>query len=292
MKSLSVVALLIGCGGSPAPVAATPPVDVGPAHPAFSVKVTGSGRPVVFIPGLASPGSVWDGTVAHLGGKVQAHVVTLAGFAGEPPIAAPFLPAVHDQLAAYLHHLDHPIVVGHSLGGAMTLWLAETSSADLAGIIDVDGMPFLAAVTDPSMTEEKAAPYAKQVHDSMSSLTPEQLGAQMKQFLAGMITKPDDLERIAAASATSDVATVATAFGELVSKDLRPELAKITTKVTIIAATVRDGVTPAQMEAAWHTQIDAIKGAEVHFVPNAKHFVMLDQPDAFYALVDQALHLQ
>ena len=31
---------------------------------------------MIFIPGLASPGSVWDGTLAHLGGKVQAHVLT------------------------------------------------------------------------------------------------------------------------------------------------------------------------------------------------------------------------
>jgi hypothetical protein len=26
---------------------------------------------------------VWDGTVAHFGGKVQAHVLTLTGFAGQ-----------------------------------------------------------------------------------------------------------------------------------------------------------------------------------------------------------------
>src|SRR3954465_8013399 len=115
MKSLSLVAIVLAsCGGNPPPVTPAPPVEAPAPHPAFSVKVTGTGRPVVFIPGLASAGSVWDGTVAHLGGKVQAHVATLAGFAGEPPIAAPFLPAVHDQLAAYIHHLDHPIVVGHS----------------------------------------------------------------------------------------------------------------------------------------------------------------------------------
>ena len=103
-----------------------------------------------------------------------------------------------------------------------------------------------------------------------------------------MITKPEDLDRIAAATAKSDRETFATAMAELMAKDLRPDLPKITTKVTIIASTDQ-GVPRPQLEAAWHTQIDAIKGASFHMVDDAKHFVMLDQPDAFYALIDQAL---
>ena len=44
-----------------------------------------------------------------------------------------------------------------------------------------------------------------------------------------------------------------------------------------------------QLEAAWRTQIDPIKGADLHFVEDAKHFVMLDQPDVFDKLLDTAL---
>ena len=293
MKNVAFAFLFAAaCSGSSTPGPETPVPPAPPTPPphetAFDVQVTGSGRPVVFVPGLGSPGAVWDGTVAHLAGKYQTHVLTLAGFAGVAPIPPPFLLTVHQQLVDYVKHLDHPIVVGHSLGGFEVLWLAETNSADVAGVVDVDGLPFLAAMQDPAMTEAKASESAKLVHDQMMKQPADQFATITKQFLGSMITKPDDLDRIAAATAKSDRETFATAAAEMMAKDLRPDLPKITTKVTIIAAGDQ-GVPRPQLEAAWHTQIDAIKGASFHIVDNAKHFVMLDQPDAFYALIDQAL---
>src|SRR5271165_2213258 len=53
---------------------------------AFSVKVTGAGRPMILIPGLSCGGDVWDGTVAHFKDRYECHVLTLAGFAGQPAI--------------------------------------------------------------------------------------------------------------------------------------------------------------------------------------------------------------
>ena len=52
--------------------------------PLFAVTVTGSGRPMILIPGLSCGGNVWDGTVTHFKDRYECHVVTLAGFAGQP----------------------------------------------------------------------------------------------------------------------------------------------------------------------------------------------------------------
>lgn len=291
VKHLAVAVVLIAaCGGS-----VTTPVPVPPAPPlfvptAFAVKVSGAGRPVIFIPGLASPGSVWDGTVAHLAGTKQVHVLTLAGFAGQPPIKPPFLLTVHDQLVQYIHanHLDHPIIVGHSLGGMMALWLAETNSADLGGVVDVDALPFFPAAADSNVNEAQGAAFGQQMHDKLVNTPPAQFAATVKQFFATMITKPEDLDRIVTEAAKSDIETYATAMAELLGKDLRPDLAKITTKVTVIAAGNASEPRPT-LEQEWHTQIDPIKGSELHFVDDAKHFVMLDQPSAFFVQLDQAL---
>lgn len=99
---------------------------VSPAAP-FQVKVVGHGPPMLLLPGLASSGEVWDGVVAHYQDQFECHVFTLAGFAGVPTIDGPLLSKVRPALAAYIRdkHLDKPVVVGHSLGGVLSLWMAE-----------------------------------------------------------------------------------------------------------------------------------------------------------------------
>lgn len=289
MKTLALVLALAACSSSAPPLAAKPaPSAFTPT--AFGVKVTGTGRPVIFIPGLASPATVWDGTVAHLGGKVQAHVLTLAGFAGQPPITGPFLQQVHDQLVQYIdaNHLDHPVIIGHSLGGVMSLWLGETDP-QLGGIVDVDGLPFLAAMMDPSATSEKAMAGAAGVRDQLMKAPHDAFVENMKQFIGTMASKPDDIAMLDDAAAKSDQTTVANAFAELMAKDLRADLAKIHAPAMIIAAGKMGMMGPEDLKASWHAQIDAIPHVDFEVVDGAKHFVMLDQPEAFYALVDKAL---
>src|SRR5262245_61167189 len=92
---LLAIVIVNGCGAKTPGQATTPLAAHNPFQPhAFFVKVMGSGRPVIFIPGIACSGKVWDKTIEHLAGKVEAHVITLAGFAGRPRISAPFLSTV------------------------------------------------------------------------------------------------------------------------------------------------------------------------------------------------------
>src|SRR5678816_2523854 len=58
----------------------------------FKVQVVGQGRPMILIPGLMSSGDTWKSTVARYQDRFRCHVLTLAGFAGVPPIKDP-LPA-------------------------------------------------------------------------------------------------------------------------------------------------------------------------------------------------------
>jgi N-formylmaleamate deformylase len=293
VKPLAFALFVAACSATASTPAAQepakPPTASAFTPTAFTVKVIGTGRPVIFIPGLASPPSVWDHAIAHLTGRVQSHVLTLAGFAGAPPIAPPYLQQVHDQIVQYIkaRNLQKPIVVGHSLGGVMSLWLAETDP-DIAGVVDVDGFPFIAAAIDPSVTAETAATQGKAFAAEMAKVTPAQLAAQMKPLLSNWVTNPDELQRLLEAAGKSDPPTVAAAFAELFALDLRPDLGKIAMPVTVIAAT--DSQLPLdKLQAAWHTEVDAIKGVDLEFVGNSKHFVMLDQPDVFNKLLDTAL---
>src|SRR5690242_5501465 len=75
--------------------------DQTPPH-SFRVAVSGRGRPMILIPGLASSGDTWTTTVARLRERYECHVLTLAGFAGVPPIPEPLFATVRSELAAYI----------------------------------------------------------------------------------------------------------------------------------------------------------------------------------------------
>src|ERR1044072_5359341 len=91
---------------------------------AFEVKVTGKGQPVLFIPGATCGGDEWDETVAHLKGKYQCHVFTLAGYAGTKPMeSGPYLETYKNEIERYIadNKLNNVIVVGHSIGGFLAI---------------------------------------------------------------------------------------------------------------------------------------------------------------------------
>lgn len=135
---------------------------------AYDVRGLGDrGRLVYLVPGLASPGRVWDGLAAVLveeGYRVR--VLTLAGFAGQPSLPGDeFLPEVRRQLAAELarHEGPRPLIVGHSLGAFLAYWLAVTEPGHLAGVVAIDGLPYLAALGNPEATPEGQRAQARPV---------------------------------------------------------------------------------------------------------------------------------
>jgi pimeloyl-ACP methyl ester carboxylesterase len=286
---LSLLAVA-ACSGSPA--APAKPTTTGSTWQptSFSVEVSGTGRPVIFIPGLTCDGHVWDDTVAHLGGKVQAHVLSLRGFAGAPPIDKELLPTVREELVTYIreNHLEKPIIVGHSLGGFMTYWVAETAPDSIAGGVAVDGAPFFSALMDPKATAESAKPGATAMRDRMAG-TPDQFKAGVKMFMGAMMREPDKHADLVDASTKSDPKTSAEAMYVLMTTDLRPDLAKIKAPILVIAADA-DGQMPRDaIEATWNAQLQTIPSHELIVVEHSKHFVMQDQPDAFYAALDAYL---
>jgi N-formylmaleamate deformylase len=278
--------LVAACAGT-APAAKPAPVRV-PAPTttyAFDVTVTGAGKPLILIPGLSCDGRVWDATVAHYRGHYQLHVLTLAGFGGaRAAIPAPFLATVRQDLARYIRtqKLDHPVVVGHSLGGFMALWLAAREPDLLGGVVAVDGVPYLAALQNPAVTAESMAQPAQLMHDRIAGLTPEAWAAESKRTLPTMITDPAEVERVHAGAAASSPVAVANAVFEMLTTDLRPEVAKITVPTLVLQSTLPD-------TSFYERQVATIKDHRVVAFPKAKHFIMLDAPAEFFATVDEFL---
>ncbi len=264
-----------------------------PKIPSFHVEVTGSGSPVLLIPGLASSGEVWDGTVAHLRATHQCHVFTLAGFAGEPRIPRPFLETVRNDLAAYIraNHLDHPIIIGHSLGGFLALWLAA-QNPDLVGpLVIVDSVPYLPAVYNPAATIENTRPMAEQIRAGMA-IGGEAYLKHARAAAAGMVTSPADIYLVYSWSKTTDPTAAADAMYDMFTTDLRPDVPSIRVPTLVLGTWIAygtDAAMRAQVEKSFESQYARLKGVRIVLADHARHFIMLDDPNWFYAQLDAFL---
>ncbi len=262
----------------------------------IDVKVTGSGKPIILIPGLASPGAVWDDTVKHLRDRYQCHVITIAGFGGMPPVKSEhLLDDVRDQIITYIQtqKLEKSMVIGHSLGGTVALDIAEKAPELPGNIVVVDSLPFLAAVMLPGVTDAASAKTAAaSMRSTIEKQTPEQFAKYQREVsIPAMVTKPEDIQRIAEMCAKSDGAATGQAMSELLGTDLRPDLGKIQCPLLVLGA-LADKLQFAPREALeqnYKTQYANAKQARFQFFEKAKHFIMIDDPTGFQAVLDKEL---
>ncbi|MHA4870353.1 alpha/beta fold hydrolase [Duganella sp. PWIR1] len=266
------------------------------AHPAFKVDVTGTGAPIILIPGLGSPGSVWDGTVAHYcgSGKHQCHVLTLAGFAGQPAIDTPLLPAVEQQLSSYIaeNKLQRPIVIGHSLGGFLGMKLAAGHPEQVGRLVIVDTLPALGATQVPNITGAQLKQLAEGMRANMKSQDAETFKAGQMNMLRTMITKQEDMDRIKAAGKLSDRNTVIDAMADLMASDLREDISRITAPTLVLGTWIayKDYAPKPAITAMYTTQYAKLPGVRVEIADNARHFIMYDDPAWMYDRIDNFLN--
>jgi len=278
-----------GPAGSAADPAATPDQDPYP----FEVEVHGSGDPMILIPGMTSSGAVWDATVAHFSDRYELHVLTLAGFAGVPPVETErFLPGQRDAIIEYVREegLERPVVMGHSLGGFLAYSIAATAPDLVGPVVAVDGVPFLPALQQADADESTMAGQAEQMADFYASMSEEQMRQQSRMAAQRMVGDGAWVDTIAAWGARSDGPTAGRAYAELMTTDLRDEAAEITSPLLLVMA--GGGMSAAARDRtreAYEAQIAEVPHGRVVVAGEARHFVMLDDPEFLHEAVEEFL---
>lgn len=251
----------------------------------FEVETAGDGPAMILIPGLASPGRVWEPTVAAFGDRYQTHVLTLAGFAGKAPVeATPFLETVAVELADYIraNDLDRPLIVGHSLGGFLALALASAEPELTGPVVVVDALPYLPAVWMPGATPETMRAQAEAMRQGMAAQTPEQFRASQQASVATMITDSATTRKVVSWTSRSDPATVAQAMFELFTVDLRPRLPQIQVPVLVYGSWVTYGARE-QIRANYEREYTGLEGVQIQLSDHGRHFLMYDDPEGLHA---------
>jgi pimeloyl-ACP methyl ester carboxylesterase len=205
------------------------------------------------------------------------------------------LDRVRDGLADYIRKqkLDHPVVIGHSLGGFLALSFAA-KYPDLPGrLIIVDSYPFSAALANPSATPDSARKAAAQMREQIAGETQDMYERFVKSGIGtrNMVEKDSDFERIVAWGLASDRTAVADAIGELFAADLRDDLARIKVPTLVFGSWIayKQYTDHARIEATLRGQYAKLSGVEIQVTDTAHHFIMWDDPNWMFGHLDRFL---
>jgi len=278
-------------------IAIAPLAAVSADTPSFEVSVTGKGRPMILIPGLACPGAVWDSTVAHFSDRFECHVISLAGFGGVAPrlLEGSFLQRVRDELATYIraHHLQQVVVVGHSLGGFVALDLAATHPDLVATLVVVDGVPFLTGLIRPGATAEEAKQTAVSMRQHFEGIDNDAYQQSIRSGAStrSMVATDEDHVRVVNWSLASDRATVTEAMTEMFGADLRKDLSRIPSPTLVLATWIayKPFTDRARIDTAFRDQFAHLKGVKISITDTARHFIMFDDPQWLFSEIETFL---
>ncbi len=268
------------------------------AQSSFNVTVSGQGETMILIPGLACSAEVWDETVNKYADKYECHVLNLAGFGSLEALEKPSLEMVKSELVEYIkaNKLENSIIMGHSLGGFLSLWLSAENPEFFNKIVIVDAVPFLSALYQPGATEETVMYTGESMFNRTKNMTDDQYAMQQKFTIMSMVSDPEKVEKVLEWGKKSDRKTVSYAMAELMKTDLRDDVAKINKPVLILGswdeAAVKSAfpdMTKEMMTEMYASQYKNLKGHRLKMAEKARHFIMYDDPIWFYNEIDSFL---
>ncbi len=237
----------------------------------------------MLFPGFTCTSKVWDDTVSELSKNYQCHIFTFAGFGGVAPIEKPWLPKIKEGIVHYVEeqNIKDAIVIGHSLGGALGLWLATEENHPYSKLIIVDALPATGALMIPNFKSENMV-YDNPWNQQLLEMDAEAFEKMATQMASGMTLTSEKHEQLKNWILQADRETYVYGYTDLLKLDLREDISKISIPVTILAATHPYGLEMAK--STYETQYKNLETYKIEYAEGSAHFIMYDKPEWF---VDQ-----
>ena len=293
-SALALSAVLSPTGGQATAMPAQTIAQADVQLPHISIRRIGSGSPVILIPGLSSPREVYAGVASRLAHDHSVYLVQVNGFGGDDP-RANLRPGLLDGVVEDLHGyiatatLHDAAVVGHSMGGLIGLMLAKKHPGDLAKLMIVDSLPYVGDIFMPNATVAMLEPQARAMRDRMAASYGKPADEAAARATAdGLALTPGARALATKWVMAADPRVSAAAMYEDMTTDLRPDMAAMTTPITLVYP-YSEKLPKARADAFYRAEYAA--APQVTFVPvgDSAHFVMLDQPQAFAAALEDFL---
>ncbi|TYB69494.1 alpha/beta hydrolase [Bizionia saleffrena] len=253
----------------------------------FTVETVGQGKPVLYLPGFATPGSIWKETVESLSLKRKSYLFSYAGFNGNAPIKMPWYLSVKNAIINYIKDNDMTdiIIIGHSMGGNLAVEIASALPSKISKIIIVEALPCMREVMMPNVPAESLyydSPYNKQ----MLAMDAQQFKKMATMLASNMTLNEDKKNSLTNWIVEADRNTWVYGYTDLLKLDLRNSLSTVTCETLILGASFPD-VKIAREN--YENQYSNLSNKTIIMATNSKHFLMFDQPEWFYKTVNDFL---
>jgi N-formylmaleamate deformylase len=263
---------------NPSPNAATfEPLEVGVGDQCITLRRwPGMGPPLLLVHGIGSSGASWEPLVPALAREFTPITFDLRGHGASGKPASGYLYGDYvDDLDRILDalRLERPLIMGHSLGGIVTLWWAARHPDRAAGLVVVDS---------PLRSGQEFMP-AFDGWLAQNAMTPEDLTAWYRH------EHPEWNEERAAGRASIMTGTARNVFVELRAdslandgRDRLDEIAHITSPVLLVRGEPATGSMVHPEDSA--ALVARMPNARVAMIPGAGHALHRERPDEFLAI--------
>jgi pimeloyl-ACP methyl ester carboxylesterase len=229
-------------------------------------------NPLLFIHGSGDSARIWRPQLDHFGPS-RALAIDLPGH-GERPDNLPETASVQDYTRAVYKivtrelQLNHPIIAGHSLGGAIALTMALDHRPELGGLILIGTGARLRVL--PELLEAARA-------------TPEEANFQLKAMGMAYTTPANMATELINEQVMPEPNMLYRDLAACDAFDCMARLSEIHLP-TLILCGAEDRSTPLKYSQYLH---EHIAGSVLRVIPDAGHFVLREQPKAVNLAIEE-----
>ncbi|WP_353148733.1 alpha/beta hydrolase [Chryseobacterium sp.] len=252
----------------------------------FEVKKTGKGnQALIFIPGFASSGDVWNETVAKFENNYTCYTLTMAGFAGVKANADASFIDWEKEIAAYIKNnkIEKPVIIGHSMGGGLALAIAADYPELIGKIVVVDALPCLTALSNPGFASKENNDCTSTV-SKLTAMTDEQFRQMQTQAIPRLLADTSMQETVIGWSMKSDRKTFAKMYCDFSNTDLREKIKSIQCPSLILLESFFVNLKP-----AIEGQYKNLKNANFQYASKGLHFIMYDDKEWYFSQLSNFL---
>ncbi|PIF47529.1 pimeloyl-ACP methyl ester carboxylesterase [Chryseobacterium sp. 52] len=245
----------------------------------FEVKKTGKGnQAIIFIPGFASSGEVWNETAAKFENNFTCYTLTMKGFAGAKPLTDASFKDWEKGIAAYIkdQKIEKPVIIGHSMGGGLAMALAADYPELASKIVIVDALPCLAALSDPNFKSKDNNDCTAMI-SSLTAMTDEQFKQMQTNTIPRLVADTSMQKTIVGWSMKSDRTTFAKMYCDFSNTDLREKIQHIQCPTLVLLESYFVNFKP-----AIENQYKNLKTADMRYASKGLHFIMYDDKEWYF----------